>query len=277
MKNKKIAIIILAVLLTAVTIGIGFYSIKHRQEIKKRAAPTTKIYFAPALISSKPEESFSLDIMVNTGGNSLAALSLEINYGQDILEAKEFTLNTSLLPTILKSPDLSQPGKILADAGIGAGSSGISGVQKIGTVIFKIKQNTTGETRISFNQNTTKASAATALDQGVNLINNYDNALVTIEALATPTPIPTQEPTSIPTAAPTSAPPQEPTSVPTATPTPTIFQVGIGKTPTNTPYPTVTQRQTTENLPATSGGSALTIGLILFGLTALIFPFFLVF
>jgi hypothetical protein len=261
--TKKTFLITLTVVLALGAIGGGAYLIKQRQEIREKAAPATKIYFQPSTISTKPSEDFSLSIMVNTGENSLAAVSLKINYDQNLLEAKAFNFETSLLPTILKTPDLSRPGEITADAGICANSTGINNIQKIATITFTTKQAGPQMTKVIFNQSSTKASTAISLDLGANLITSYGEAQVNIASSSlSPSPSPTAEPTSTispnpttteaPTATTSPASTVNPTTTPTATitpatsptTTPVISQVGIGENPTATPTTSVTSTPT---------------------------------
>ncbi len=266
MISKKFILVVLIIILGLGALGGGIYLVKQRQEIREKAAPATRIYFNPATVSPKLGEDFVLDVMVNTGENSLAAISLEIIYDQNLLEAKTFTFNSAILPTILKTPNLSQPGKITADAGISADSSGIGGTQKIGTATFTVKQINAQTTKISFNQSLTRASTAINLDQGVNLITNYGQVQVNIATLPSPSPSPTPPPlsptpeptwssptttTPTPTATKAPTPTLSPASTTTPTATPTLSQVGIGEEPTTTPSSATSTPTTEEELPVT--------------------------
>ena len=128
--NKKTILIVAIVVLTLAGIGGGVYLVKQSQEVREKAAPATTIYFQPETKEARANDLVNFDILVNTGENSLASVRLDISFDQNILQPIALTFS-SLLPQILRTVDLSQPGKITGSAGVTTGAS-ISGAgQKI--------------------------------------------------------------------------------------------------------------------------------------------------
>ena len=92
--NKKNVILILsiAILITGGVIG-GVYLVNQRQEIRKKAAPATSIYFQPSTTNINSGETVNLDVLVDINENSLATVSLDINYDDNVLEPFSLTFN----------------------------------------------------------------------------------------------------------------------------------------------------------------------------------------
>ena len=231
--NKKtiILIVLITIFLIAGIVG-GLYLIKQRQNVREKAAPATTITFQPVVTEAEIGEIINLDILVNTGENSLAAVRLDINYDQGVLQATSLTFS-SLLPTILRPVNISQPGKITGSAGVATGTL-ISGTgQKVASLSFKVSSADPLGTTINFASNTI-ASSATLEDTNKNLIICNTQVKITINTPSEPTPMPTSAPTAVPTtSAPTAAPT---TSTPTAAPTTsTPTTAPITSTPTTAP------------------------------------------
>jgi len=248
--NKKIVIILAIVILAIVGIAGGSYLVKQRQEIRKKAAPATTIAFQPATAEAKVGETVNFDVLVNTGTNSLAAVRLDIDYDQSVLQATSLTFS-SLLPTILRPINISQPGKVTGSAGVATGTL-ISGTgQKIASLSFKVLSTAPLGTTISFGSNTL-ASSATTEDPNKNLIVSKNPAKIVIASLPEPTPTPTSAPA--PTTIPTATPTETPTTLPTNTPTPTTgasTEGGISPTAILTPVVTTSPQNEGEKIPIT--------------------------
>jgi len=200
--NKKIVIILAIVVLAIVGIAGGSYLVKQRQEIREKAAPATTITLQPATAEAKVGETVNFDVLVNTGTNSLAAVRLDIDYDQSVLQATSLAFSSPLL-TILRPINISQPGKVTGSAGVTTGTL-ISGTgQKIASLSFKVLSTAPSGTTISFNTNTL-ASSATTEDESTNLIIRKNPATIIVQAAVEPT-LPPSSPTQ-PPASPTSAP-----------------------------------------------------------------------
>jgi len=282
--NKRTILILAIIILTLAGIGGGVYLVKRSQEVREKAAPATTISFQPETKEAKVGETINLNILMDTGENSLAAVRLDIDYDQSILQPLSLSFS-SLLPIILRPIDISQLGKVTGSAGVATGAS-ISGTgQKVASLSFKVLSTAPLGTTISFSSNTL-ASSATTEDESTNLIIRKNPATIIVQTEPTPTePAPTSTPILTPTntPAPTTSPPGIPTitSTPKPTATPTLSQVGIGEeetiNPTATPSPTTTSSTSGkggEEMPVTggiiptlvlfAGGIALILSLLLF-------------
>ena len=233
--NKKTIIIIIAIIVLAIaSIVGGVYLIKQRQDIREKATPATSITFQPEIIEVEVGETVNFDILINTGENSLAAVRLDIDYDQSILQPISLTFS-SLLPTILRSINISQPGKVTGSAGVAIGTLIAGTGQKVASLSFEVLSSAPSGTIVSFASDTL-ASSATTVDQSINLIVRKNPATVVIAV-------------AVPTAAPTAIP-----VVPTNEPTTAPINVGIGEAnPTDTPAPIATSspQNTAEELPKT--------------------------
>ena len=245
--NKKtiISTVLVTIFLIIGTVG-GLYLVKQRQNVREKAAPATTITFQPVITEAEIGETINLDILVNTGENSLATVRLDIDYDQSVLQATSLTFS-SFLPTILRPINISQPGKITGSAGVATGTL-ISGTgQKVASLSLKVSSAAPSGTTISFASNTI-ASSATLEDTSKNLIIRTNPVKIMITTPSEPTPIPTVEPTAAPaepTAAPTepTAAPTEPTAAPTEptvapTTIPTASTGETNSTTISTPTPT---------------------------------------
>ena len=238
--NKKtiISTVLVTIFLIIGTVG-GLYLVKQRQNVREKAAPATTITFQPVITEAEIGETINLDILVNTGENSLATVRLDIDYDQSVLQATSLTFS-SFLPTILRPINISQPGKITGSAGVATGTL-ISGTgQKVASLSLKVSSAAPSGTTISFASNTI-ASSATLEDTSKNLIIRTNPVKIMITTPSEPTPIPTVEPTAAPaepTAAPTepTAAPTEPTAAPTTIPTASTGETN--STTISTPTPT---------------------------------------
>lgn len=98
---KRVVIIIIA-LLILLAIPATVFLVGQRQEIRKRAAPATTLSLAPASITKKVGETFSLEVKIDTGLNQVVATEIHLLFDGDKLEAESIT-NGALFPNILTS------------------------------------------------------------------------------------------------------------------------------------------------------------------------------
>lgn len=277
---KKTILIIVIAFLALVGIGGGVYLVQQNQDIQEKATPATAIYLQPDITEAKVGETVTLQVLVDSGENSLATVRLEISFDSSVLEPVEANFS-SLLPTTLATMSTSQAGKITGSAGVSLGTSVSGSGQQIATISFKTLSAAPSGTTVSFGSNTL-ASSATTEDESTNLIIRKTPAKIIISSSSTTTTSPTVTTTPVPTSStssnvgigeevtPTPTPTTAPTSTPTPTPTPTSSSTST-TTITNTPTPTVISSQ--ENLPVTAN-LLPTLLLIGGGLLALITFFF---
>lgn len=189
--KRKTILSLLAAILAALGIFAGLTLVQQRQEVREEAAPSTGIYFEPATKQVALDQKVDLGIFVNTGGNALYSVFLEINYDAAVLEAQALTF-TDLLSDQLRPVNISS-GKITASAGTGFSGNianpPVTGVQKIASVSFKVLKPTAGTT-VSFSPQTA-AYTGVGEDIGANLIKTRDAATIATLAQPTVTVLPT--------------------------------------------------------------------------------------
>lgn len=201
------------------------------------------VEFSPQNQTVKQGETLSTTILVNTQGETIRRVFLEITYPRNVLTARSLDQTSSILG-IWYQQNLNTPGKITLEGEVpGAGASGD------GLIVTKI------------NFDTLKDSDATlAFAASSKVLRASDNANILIEARSvtyfvssvTPTPVPTfggPTPAVSQTPLPTSG---QATSVVTATPTPppTSGQATASSTPpTSTILPSVAMTATPPETP----------------------------
>lgn len=242
--NKKYSLLLLIIFLAIAGIAMGVYLVKQRQSLSKKATPSTTIYFQPATSQATVGQTVNLDIFVETGGNLIYSLIIEVDYDNQILEAQSLTF-TSLLPNLLSPSNISS-GKVTASAGTGTSNGTanppVSGTQKVATVSFKVL-NPTAKSIVSFGP-ATSAYTGLGTDVGANLITQKISSSIIALAQTTSTSS-TPTATSVPTTSSFVTPTATPTIISVATPTPimstsTPTPVSITTTSTSTPTPTPT-------------------------------------
>lgn len=242
-KRKLLLLIIGLLVITAIPATL--YLVKRRQEIRKRAAPTTELSFFPEERTVDVGEEFSLAVKADTVENTISAVELYIVFDPEKLEYKSIEPSDWL-------PNLLVPGR--ASGGVAMITVGSpmdeprKGEGTVAIVTFKALA-PAEKTEIKFGDNTIVPD----ISEEVNVLEKTTPAVITILA-AEPTPAPectleftvvgpTSTPTLTPTATPTGTTTPKPTSTPTATPTAT----GVPKpTVTPKPKPTATPAQVVE-------------------------------
>jgi cell division septation protein DedD len=231
----KKSLVIFIVLFILASIPLVVYLVNQRQEIRKKAAPATTLSFSPETASKEIGETFSLDIIVDPGENSIAAAELYVIF--DPTKLKGLTIEgTTYFPNVFLSPPIT--GGI---ASITLGSPMDEPMDEqgiIATILFEAKAATVGTTKVELTANCEVGGIG---EQGNVLIENGRTpALITVLAVqATPTPTPSPTVTTTPgaTATPTVTTTPGATSTPEATSTPTSSSEEEPAA-TNTPTPT---------------------------------------
>lgn len=210
----KRVITIISIVLLFVTVPVVVFFVKKQQDIRSQAAPATTLYFTPSTITKQQGDTFSLNVMMDSGTNNITMADFSINSDSEKVKITGITQGTFLSQVVvagrttdskatmvLKAPD-AQPAK---------------GVGVLASVTFEVVADT-GTSQI-----TLTGSKAVAIDETVNVITGTTPATVTIGSAATPTP--TATPTVPPTATPTEEDQNTQTPTPTdsdeSTPTPT--------------------------------------------------------
>lgn len=224
--KKVITILILVLLLAAIPIIVVYNN--QQKELRSHATPATTLSFNPGSPSKKANDTFSLDVIVNTGSNTISAAKLMIQADGDKVKITGISAGTFLANTLV------DPSFTDTQASITLGSPPTSpkqGTGTLATVSFQVT-GTSGVSRVTFT-----GSQIAGISEQSNVLSQTVPATISIvEPVATPTQTATA------------------TNTPQATPTPTPTQSAAANTPT--PTPTQTQPSTTTN---TGGGSTLPV------------------
>jgi hypothetical protein len=249
--KNLIPIVILVLVLIAVPLTLILT--QSRQEIRQRASTTTSISLVPSVTTVSPNQTFTVNANINTGGEYVSGVTLTVKYDQTKVQvsninkplANAFLPNTDLVTidntngtasiTLLSQPNTSS----------GASPGTYSGGQKSGTgtlatITFIAKTATASPVPITLDAAKTKAAALGA-NGNVIPVNGYINTQITILQLTpTPTPTPRATPSTLPSQVPIPTPraTSNPTPTPAATP-PSLTVVVSCYIPT-LPYTTLT-------------------------------------
>ena len=232
--KKKLAIFFLLLVLFA--IPATSYLVFRQQELRSQAVPATTLSFDPSDTSKTVGETFTLDININTGTNSISGAELHVQYDQKKLEVVSID-NASFLPLVL------------VDGSAGGGFAFITlgsqpstpkkGTGLLATVTFKAIGSTDGATtQVKFTSDTRIAGTG---EIGNVLSTQPAPALIKIDPKAvagspTPTAVPTA--TTAPTPTGTSGGGGGGGGGGRATPTP-VGSVGVGRSGVSAATPTI--------------------------------------
>jgi len=248
--SKKILIII-GILVILISIPLTIFLVKQRQELRMKAALATVLSLSPAAITKAVEETFNVDIVVNTNENSIVSADIDLTFNPNILEALSISagsfFESPTEPTRLINNNLGkiQYSLFTMTAKQGAGT--------LASIVFKGKG--PGISQVTFDSTTTVGGIGET-----EALSRAEPGSYVIASAATPTPTPTTGPTTTPTQTPTPS----PTSVPTMTPipTPTSGTGGLGPTATPTPTPTTAAGTTPTATPTVSSQQLPETGIV---------------
>ncbi len=195
-KNVIIAVIGVFVLLGAV--GAGLYLVKQNQEIRKKAAPSTSIILVPSATSVKINDTFTVDVNIDTGVNEVAGAELYVSYDASRIKATAMTAGTFLSEPNVLGPSIDNTqGSIFYSLNLAPGVLPKSGSGTLATITFQALQN--GSSQIALTNETVVVAVG---ENGQNVLNNKIPTTITItsatnqltSATASPTPTPTSNP-----------------------------------------------------------------------------------
>ncbi len=151
--------------------------VNQRQELRKRAAPATKLSFSPSKVTKAVGDTFSLDVLIDTADNQVAAAELNIAYDFAKLEALTIT-NGPFAPAIVSSGKIDNAvGTATITVGANNATQPIKGTGTIASIQFKALQGTDPSVSIRFASTTYVG----ALGEGSkNVLIGTEQATVTI-------------------------------------------------------------------------------------------------
>lgn len=203
---KKKAFLVGFIILLLVAIPVTLFLVQKQQELRTRAEPATTITFDPTTTTVGINDTFNLNVVLNTGPNSVSTAEIHLTFDPAKLEATRIVAGSFMPHAIVESTPDNTAGRafIAVDTlGAGAGTSDVpftkqsTGPQPVAVITFKAKAETgTAPTQIGFSQET-KAfgeTSGTLEPTSVIITSSLSNtARVTIGA-AGPTPTPTRGP-----------------------------------------------------------------------------------
>jgi hypothetical protein len=210
---KKIVLFIISgILLLAIPATV--YIIGKNAEIRKRAAPATTLSFSPSQITKRVNETFPLEIKIDTADNQVATIQLQIVFDPSKFQAINIT-NGPLAPTIRVSGKVDSAGVATITVGASDTTHPIGG---IGTVaILTLKALTTSAVPATIQFSPAPDTFINALGEGesnvlvgssgasVSILNDDGTAALTGSVSTTPTPTPTALVSNTPTPTPTES------------------------------------------------------------------------
>lgn len=146
----------------------------------------------PDIINVAPNQTFNVDIMLDTGSNNVTAAEIVLTYDSELLHAEEVGVTIGdFLPVVLEEPaipdtiTLQYPPPLTISFAVGStAETPISGYGKIATIKFKA-QNAVGSTALSL----ADGSQVAAIYKQVNVASNFYPASVHItEQPSSPSP-----------------------------------------------------------------------------------------
>lgn len=183
---KKLAVIVVGILLLA-AIPLTVFLVGQRQELRKKAAPATTLSLAPATVTKKVGETFTLDVQLDTGENQVVAAELHIVYDPAKLEAQTIA-NGPLFPRILASGTVDR-GTASITVGAEGSAKPVTGGGIAASVRFKALDKTDAPVSVRFAANTFVGSLG---EGATNVLVGTRPATVTITADTVSQPAPSQ-------------------------------------------------------------------------------------
>lgn len=269
MKNSKVILSILGILVLIGGLGAGLYSVRQRQNLVQQAAAATTLRFQ-TIPNPTVGDDFDIEVSMATNDNQVIGVELYLTFDSTRLQANSVS-----------------PGTIWG--GLGQVQNSTIGDGTISYVIFlpppptgvPVGPNASGpvaslnftalapgDALIGFAATTIVAGVG-GEDTGTNVLDIATPTTLSIQS-ATASPTPTQDPGQVPpTNTPTNTPTATPTNSPTATlsPTPTTGGTGGGGTATNTPTPTTGSSATNTPTPTSTGSGSSSKKLAITSLT----------
>jgi len=241
--NKKVIIGILITLIIVVGLVVGVILVGRNQEIREKAAPATSLSITPGAQSKLPGQSFTLNVLMDTGENQVTGADIVLDYDPVAIEVVSISKGSgiSVFDQEIKNNIDSVAGKVSYSAFTLNSANAISGSGvAVLTINAQVKSTATGGTfTISFGTQT----AVAATQEGQNVLTSSTPASITVGVIASPT--------------------STPTTAPTSTPTPTSLSNVDGGTTvtTSTSTPTPTTSAGTATLPDAGVSSPTVLGL----------------
>lgn len=224
-------------ILILAAIPVTLFFVKQQQNVRSKAAPSSKLYFTPATTTSSTTcPSFTADVMVDPGSNLVSIVTLFITYDPTKVEITQITPSTTFSTVQTPASISNGQASITLDAVGGDVTKAISQVSKVATVTFAPKG--AGTAQVQFDSVKSEVlSLSAADDPSDNVLSSVQPLVATIDsnACATTTGGVTPGVTNAPPGVPSGGVPS-PTATSLITPSPVV---GTSITPSASGSPTL--------------------------------------
>lgn len=259
-KGKVIASI-LGVAILSIGLMAGIFLVKKNQDIREKAAPSTSLTISPATQNKNPGNTFTVNVVANSGSNLISGVDLYINYDKNSIQIDSVTKGSGISGFGTEINKKIDPllGKIAysaftLDPATFANGSNLNLLTISGSILDSA---TSGESSISFDARTAIAGS----QEGQDIVVSKSGAKIVVQGLQQSSgPTATSTSTSLATVVPTGT--STSTSM-TATPTGTssLLSATATSTSTATSKPTSTATSTTKATATSTSASTATLSL----------------
>lgn len=185
MSSGKKRLIAIFLLLLAIAVPASVYLVLQQQEIRGRAEPATTLSFDPVTLTRAVGDTFTLNIMIDTGTNSVSGAELHIQYDATKLTAIAIDIAPMpFLPRVLVQGS-AQGGFAFITLGAQPSQPQL-GTGTLATLTFRATASTAGAP--TFVRFTTDTAVAGTGEIGNVLASQPAPASIVIGTAATPTP-----------------------------------------------------------------------------------------
>ncbi len=188
-------------LLLLIAIPVTLYFVKKQQELRSKAAPSSKLYIDPATVNTSTQcQSASVDLTIDPGSNIVSIVDFYITYDPTKLDITQITSSTSF-PTTVRASSISN-GAANMSVSVGADvTRAVSSVSKVATITFVPKAQ--GSAQIQIDSSKSRVFSLGPSDQPTeNVLSSVIPGTITIGSSACLTGGTSLTPTVAPTAAP---------------------------------------------------------------------------
>lgn len=247
MKKKGLIFSAIGMIVLFAGIIAGVLLVKRNQDFREKAAPASTLRITSTSSSVNPGDTFNLDVLMNTGENSVTGVDIVVNFDASNFEVSSITKGTGIsnLTSEIRNTFDNTAGTVTYSAYTLDKNNGVNGS---GVAVLRISMRakdsaTSGSYLFDFASSTAIAGTG----EGQNVL--IDTTPVTVNLTTSGTSNPTATATATATGTGSSA---------TATPTATATTTGTGSSRTATPTATSTSSGSASSTPTGTGQSTVT-------------------
>lgn len=237
---RSLIIVLIAVVFLGVSVFLGVYLVGQRTNVEQKAAPATSMYVSPGSQTKNAGENFIFSVKMDTSANVVTGVDVRLSFDPSaiqILSLQQGSGLTGLDQTISNTYD-NLAGTVSYAVFTLNGNNAVNGS---GVEVLKVSAIVKGSAIAgSYDINFDPATAASASQEGQNVLVSKNKGILVVGALATalptvsPSPTPTASPTGtglvVPSPTATAKPSASPTMSPSPAPTSTDAANSCGGT-----------------------------------------------